>query len=130
MAPVIFQFLLESFLLEGAFQKKALQQELENYRRHLEEMIAKRTRQLQTAMAQLEHSYSATLEALGSAIDLRDGPTAGHSRSVFWYSIKIAQAIGGLDKELRNLGMGAWLPDIGKLAIPDGILLKPVALKE
>jgi response regulator RpfG family c-di-GMP phosphodiesterase len=114
--------------LERAFQKKALQQELENYRRHLEEMIAKRTQQLQTAIAQLEHSYSATLEALGSAIDLRDGPTAGHSRRVFWYSIKIAQGIGGLEKEVRNLGMGAWLHDIGKLATPDGILLKPGAL--
>jgi cyclic di-GMP phosphodiesterase len=114
--------------LERAFQKKALQRELENYRRHLEEMIAQRTQQLQTAMAQLEHSYSATLEALGSAIDLRDGPTAGHSRRVFWYSIKIAHAIGGLEKELRNLGMGAWLHDIGKLATPDGILLKPGAL--
>lgn len=116
--------------LERALQKKALQRELENYRRHLEEMIAKRTQQLQTAMTQLEHSYSATLEALGSAIDLRDGPTAGHSRRVFWYSITIAQAIGGLEKELRSLGMGAWLHDIGKLAIPDGILLKPGALTE
>jgi response regulator RpfG family c-di-GMP phosphodiesterase len=116
--------------LERAFRKKALQQELENYRRHLEEMIAERTQQLQTAIAQLEHSYSATLEALGSAIDLRDGPTAGHSRRVFWYSIKIAQAIGGLEKELRNLGMGAWLHDIGKLATPDGILLKPGPLTQ
>lgn len=116
--------------LERAFQKKALQKELEKYRRHLEEMIAERTQQLQTAMAQLEHSYSATLEALASAIDLRDGPTAGHSRRVFWYSIKIAQAIGGLEKELRSLGMGAWLHDIGKLAIPDAILLKPGPLTE
>src|SRR5260370_11947521 len=125
-------FQLEMVLasLERAFQKKALQRELENYRRHLEEMIAKRTQQLQTAMAQLEHSYSTTLEALGSAIDLRDGPTAGHSPRVFWYSIKIAQAIGGLEEELRNLGMEPWLHDIGKLAIPDGILLKPGALTE
>jgi HD-GYP domain-containing protein (c-di-GMP phosphodiesterase class II) len=116
--------------LERAFQKKALQRELENYQRHLEEMIAERTQQLQTAIVQLEHSYSATLEALGSAIDLRDGPTAGHSRRVFWYSLKIADAIGGLEKELRNLGMGAWLHDIGKLAIPDRILLKPGALTD
>ena len=81
-------------------------------------------------MAQLEESHSASLEALGSAIDLRDGPTAGHSRRVFWYSIKIAAAIGGLEKEIRNLGMGAWLHDIGKLAIPDAILLKPGVLDE
>jgi response regulator RpfG family c-di-GMP phosphodiesterase len=116
--------------LERAFRKKALQRELENYRRHLEEMIAERTHQLQMAMAHLEHSYSATLEALGSAIDLRDGPTAGHSRRVFWYSIKIAHAIGGLENDLRNLGMGAWLHDIGKLATPDAILLKPGALTD
>ena len=116
--------------LERAFEKKALQREVENYRRHLEEMIAERTLQLRAAMAELEHSYSATLEALGSAIDLRDGPTAGHSRRVFWYSLKIAEAMGGLGNELRNLSMGAWLHDIGKLAIPDGILLKPGALTD
>ena len=109
--------------LDRAFEKKALQRELENYRRHLEAMIAERT-------AELENSYSATLEALGSAIDLRDGPTAGHSRRVFWYSLKIAQAMGGLENEIRKLGMGAWLHDIGKLAIPDGILLKPGALTD
>jgi putative nucleotidyltransferase with HDIG domain len=125
-------FQLEMVLasLERAFEKKALQRELENYRRHLEEMIAERTQQLRNAMDELENSYSATLEALGSAIDLRDGPTAGHSRRVFWYSLKIAEAMGGLDHELRNLAMGAWLHDIGKLAIPDRILLKPGALTE
>ena len=116
--------------LERAFEKKRLQRELQNYRQHLEEMIAERTQQLKTAMAQLEESHSASLEALGSAIDLRDGPTAGHSRRVFWYSIQIALAIGGLEKEIRNLGIGAWLHDIGKLAIPDAILLKPGALDE
>src|SRR5260370_40066724 len=99
--------------LERAFQKKALQRELENYRRHLEEIVAKRTQQLQTAIAQLEHSYSATLEALGSAIDLRDGPTAGHSRRVFWYSIKISQAVAWLNTELRTLVIAAWLHVIG-----------------
>src|SRR5258708_25152859 len=65
---------------------------------------------------------------MGRGIGLGEGPTGGHSRRVFWYSIKIAHALGGLEKELRNLGMGAWLHDIGKLATPDGILLKPGAL--
>jgi len=111
--------------LERAFQKKRMQQELENYRRHLEEMIAKRTQQLAHAMKQLEVSYSATLEALGSAIDLRDATTSGHSRRVCWYSVKMATMLGGLDSGMRTIAMGAWLHDIGKLAIPDGILLKP-----
>jgi HD-GYP domain-containing protein (c-di-GMP phosphodiesterase class II) len=46
------------------------------------------------------------------------------------YSVKIAEQIGGLEALLRTLVMGAWLHDIGKLAIPDSILLKPGALTD
>jgi len=114
--------------LQRALRRRQLEREVENYRRHLEEMVSQRTQQLQAAMTELEHSNSATLEALGSAIDLRDGPTAGHSRRVLLYSVKIAEEIGGLEDQFQTLGMGAWLHDIGKLAIPDSILLKPGAL--
>jgi response regulator RpfG family c-di-GMP phosphodiesterase len=114
--------------LQRALGRKQLEREVENYRRHLEEMVSQRTQQLQAAMTELEHSNSATLEALGSAIDLRDGPTAGHSRRVLLYSVNIAEEIGGMEDSLKTLGMGAWLHDIGKLAIPDSILLKPGAL--
>src|SRR5258708_3200612 len=93
-------------------------------------MVSHRTQQLQGAMPELAPSHRGTREALGSAIDLRDGPTAGHSRRVLSYSLKIAEAIGGMEDQLQTLGMGAWLHDIGKLAIPDGILLKPGALNE
>jgi response regulator RpfG family c-di-GMP phosphodiesterase len=116
--------------LQRALERKQLEREVENYRRHLEQMVSQRTQQLQLAMTELEHSHSATLEALGSAIDLRDGPTAGHSRRVLLYSVKIAEVIGGMEDQLKTLGMGAWLHDIGKLAIPDSILLKPGALDE
>jgi len=114
--------------LQRALERKHLEREVENYRQHLEDMVSQRTQELQAAMTELEHSHSATLEALGSAIDLRDGPTAGHSRRVLLYSMKIAEKLGGLENQLRTLGMGAWLHDIGKLAIPDAILLKPGAL--
>jgi response regulator RpfG family c-di-GMP phosphodiesterase len=116
--------------LQRALERKQLEREVENYRQHLEEMVSQRTQQLQAAMTELEHSHSATLEALGSAVDLRDGPTAGHSRRALLYSVKIAEAIGGMEDQLKTLGMGAWLHDIGKLAIPDSILLKPGALNE
>ncbi len=116
--------------LSRALEKKKLEREVKNYRLHLESMVAERTGQLEAAMNQLEQSYSATLEALGSAIDLRDGATAGHSRRVLWYSIKLASTVGGLEGQLKNIAMGAWLHDIGKLAIPDGILLKPGALND
>jgi response regulator RpfG family c-di-GMP phosphodiesterase len=111
--------------LARARRVKRLEQEVENYRHHLEEIVAEQTQQLREALRQIERSYDHTLEALGAAIDLRDSPTAGHSRRVFRYSMEIAKTLGGLETQLRNIAMGAWLHDIGKLAISDAILLKP-----
>jgi HD-GYP domain-containing protein (c-di-GMP phosphodiesterase class II) len=107
-----------------------LELEVEKYRHHLEEIVAEQTQQLREALRQIERSYDHTLEVLGAAIDLRDSPTAGHSRRVFLYSIEIAKAMGGLENQMRNIAMGAWLHDIGKLAIPDAILLKPGPLTD
>jgi HD-GYP domain-containing protein (c-di-GMP phosphodiesterase class II) len=111
-------------------QRKRLEQEVENYRHHLEEMVAERTQQLQVALTEIERSYGQTLEVLGEAIDLRDSQTGGHSRRVTLYSIKILRTMGGSERQLRSIAVGAWLHDIGKLAIPDAILLKPGALTE
>jgi len=111
--------------LERALEKKRLQQEVENYRRHLEEMVGERTQQLRS-----ERSYEDTLEALGAAIDLRDSETAGHSRRVAMYSTKIAKELDVAEHELKTIIRGAWLHDIGKLATPDAILLKPGALTQ
>ena len=120
--------LLESAVLaslERALHKRHLEQQVEGYRQHLEEMVAERTSQLQAALRQIECSYEDTLQALGAAIDLRDSETAGHSRRVCGYSLQIARAMGLSDAQVRNITRGAYLHDIGKLAIPDGILLKP-----
>ncbi len=116
--------------LERALEKKRLQQEVENYRRHLEEMVGERTQQLRSALLQIERSYENTLEALGAAIDLRDSETAGHSRRVAMYSTKIAKELDVAEHELKTIIRGAWLHDIGKLATPDAILLKPGALTQ
>jgi len=116
--------------LHRALQKKKLEREVQEYRLHLEEMVSERTQQLRTALQQTERSYEDTLEALGAAIDLRDSPTAGHSRRVFLYSMELAKSIGGLEQGIRSIAMGAWLHDIGKLAIPDRVLLKPGPLTD
>lgn len=111
--------------LDRALQKRRLEQQVENYQLHLEEMVAERTGQLQAALLQIECSYEDTLQALGAAIDLRDNETAGHSQRVCRYSLAIARAMGWPDRQLSSLARGAYLHDIGKLGIPDGILLKP-----
>jgi putative nucleotidyltransferase with HDIG domain len=125
--------LLENAVLasvDRALHKRQLEQEVENYRQHLEEMVAERTVQLQAALLQIERSYEDTLQALGAAIDLRDHETAGHSQRVCRYSLKMARAMGWSDKQLDSLARGAYLHDIGKLAVRDGILLKPGPLTE
>jgi len=126
--PLQIEFVMAS--LERALEKKRLEQEVENYREHLEEMVKARTGQLEMALFQVERSYEDTLRALGAAIDLRDSETAGHSHRVTLYSAKIAKELGATEHELKTIARGAWLHDIGKLGIPDAILLKPGALTE
>jgi cyclic di-GMP phosphodiesterase len=116
--------------LESALHKKQLERQVEEYRQHLEEMVEERTEQLQSALQQVERSYEDTLQALGKAIDLRDHETAGHCQRVCRYSLEIARAMGWSQKQLETLARGAYLHDIGKLGIPDGILLKPGPLTE
>ena len=111
--------------LESALHKQYLEQQVEDYRQHLEDMVADRTLQLREALQKLERSYEDTLQALGAAIDLRDNETAGHSQRVCRYALEIARTMGWSADKLRSLAKGAHLHDIGKLGIPDGILLKP-----
>jgi putative nucleotidyltransferase with HDIG domain len=95
------------------------------YREHLEQMVAARTRKLRAAMLDLERSYDITLEAMGDALDLRDAETEGHSRRVTAYTTAIAREMGLDAGELRVIARGAFLHDIGKIATPDSVLLKP-----
>src|SRR5258708_21137374 len=85
--------------LERALEKKRLEQEVENYRRHLEGMVGERTQQLKSALLRIERSYEDTLQALGAAIDLRDSETAVHSRRVATYSTKNAKELAAAGQE-------------------------------
>jgi putative nucleotidyltransferase with HDIG domain len=110
--------------VERALEKKRLELELEKHRLHLEQMVTERTRQLTEALEGIEQTYDGTLEALGAALDLRDGQTAGHSERVSRYCLRIARTLGLSEEALKQLVRGAYLHDIGKMAIPDSILLK------
>jgi response regulator RpfG family c-di-GMP phosphodiesterase len=108
-----------------AVEKKRMELELENYRGHLEEMVEQRTAQLEAAMHRVELTYDETLEALGAALDLRDNETAGHSQRVTRYSLAMAGRMGCSAAQLTYIARGAYMHDIGKIGIPDSILLKP-----
>jgi putative nucleotidyltransferase with HDIG domain len=108
-----------------AIEHGRLLQQNNAYRQNLEDMVSARTAQLRSALQDLERSYDITLEAMGAALDLRDEETEGHSRRVTAYTIALARALGVNSDELRVIARGAFLHDIGKIAIPDRILLKP-----
>lgn len=88
--------------------------------------------QLTTAMTSLGKAYDGTLRSLVGALDARDSETAGHSERVADLTMAIAAEMGiPRDSEhWRYISWGALLHDVGKIAIPDGILRKPDRLTE
>lgn len=73
----------------------------------------------------LLNAYDRTLEGWSMALELRDQETEGHTRRVVELTLELAQLMGFEGEELVNIRRGALLHDIGKMAIPDSILLKP-----
>jgi putative nucleotidyltransferase with HDIG domain len=78
----------------------------------------------------LTQSYDDTLEAFGSALDLKDMKTADHSQRVTAYTISIAKSVPVPLQYLSVLARAAYLHDIGKMAIPDEILRRPGPLED
>jgi putative nucleotidyltransferase with HDIG domain len=111
--------------VERALSHRQALEETQSYHQSLEEMVRARTEMLRHAMEDLEHSYDVTLEALGDALDLKDSETEGHSKRVTAYAIALARAMGIPPDEIKIIARGAFLHDIGKMAIPDDILRKP-----
>lgn len=75
-------------------------------------------------------AYDSTIEGWSRALDYRDKETEGHSQRVTELTIKIARDMGMSEEELVHVRRGALLHDIGKMGIPDSILLKPGPLTE
>jgi len=113
-----------------ALETRRLKRENDAYRTNLEALVAARTQQWKGALADLERSYDLTLEALGGALDLKDAETQHHTRRVTAYTIAIARKMGLQKEEISVIARGAFLHDIGKMAIPDSILNKPGKLNE
>ncbi len=80
---------------------------------------------LQSANLELILAYDATIEGWSRAMDLRDHETEGHTQRVTEMTLSLAQAFGLNDQEILHIRRGALLHDIGKMGVPDHILLKP-----
>ena len=92
------------------------------------ETIRSQNASLEQANRLLKERSTAAMESLSATVDARDAYTAGHSRRVQQLSLAIGRELGLSQAELDLLGHAALFHDIGKLAIPDAILLKPATL--
>jgi putative nucleotidyltransferase with HDIG domain len=111
-----------------ALENRRLKLENRKYQTDLESLVALRTEKLREVMKDLEKSYDITLQVLGDALDLKDAETEGHSKRVTAFTIAIAKAMGLPREQINVVARGAFLHDIGKMAVPDAILRKPGAL--
>jgi putative nucleotidyltransferase with HDIG domain len=80
--------------------------------------------------AELMRAYDSTIEGWARALELRDKETEGHTQRVTEMTERLARAMGIGDSELLHIRRGALLHDIGKMGVPDHILLKPDKLTE
>ena len=85
---------------------------------------------LQRSNLELSLAYDATIEGWSRALDMRDRVTEGHTKRVTEMALSLARTMGMSDSDLVHMRRGILLHDMGKMGIPDDILLKPDALTE
>ena len=112
-------------VLERALKYRRLLVENREYQHHLEEMVREKNAALGRALEHVNDSYQFTLEAMADMLDRREQQTGEHSKRVARIALVLAREMGITSpEELDTIQTGALLHDIGKIAIPDAILLK------
>ena len=110
---------------ERALEKRTLQIENKAYQQHLEEMVAERSQELKQAIEKIKLASLDTIHRLAQAAEYRDEDTGAHTKRIGEYSANIARKMGLSDSEVENILYAAPMHDVGKIGIPDHILLKP-----
>lgn len=111
------EYLGRIFVARDVSSYARLQWELKTLNENLEVRVAEQTREI-------AESYETTLEGWAKALELRDKETEGHSRRVVQETVELARMLGVSEPDLEHIRRGAILHDIGKMGVPDEILLK------
>ncbi len=111
-------------------ENRRLTAENRRYQLHLEDMVQEKSAELVRACREIRESYNFSLEALVAMLDAREQTTARHSVRVREFALILARKMGISKPELHDIALGTLLHDIGKIALPDAILLKPGSLTE
>ena len=116
--------------VDRALQFRRLLVENRNYALDLEAMVRLKSKDLTSALTRLQASYMFTLEAFAALVGAREQDTGQHSHRVSEIARMISEKLALPDQEIEDITRGALLHDIGKIAIPDAILLKPGPLTD
>lgn len=111
--------------IDRAVAMRRAEHDLEERRLQLECLLHARIEESQLEFKRLEQTSEEMLYAFGLALGLRDNETAQHCHRVARYSLELAEALGCSSSEMWTIHRGAFLHDIGKIAIPDRVLHKP-----
>ncbi|MDX2470340.1 MAG: response regulator [SAR324 cluster bacterium] len=127
------QSVMRKMIAEGASAYMVKPFHTEQFVITVEKLLTEQFRMLNAEKKRLEleqHSMLSTITALINALEARDPYTSGHSRRVSEYSMAIAKVMGMPKDDLEILKIGSRLHDVGKIGIPDGMLLKPGKLTD
>jgi putative two-component system response regulator len=114
--------------VEKGVNYKRLTQIEKNYKVELERMVDQRTSELNTALGEITHMSREIIERLTAAAELRDEDTGQHIARVGMYAKRLAQQLRLADDFIDDISVASAMHDVGKIGIPDSILLKPGAL--
>jgi putative two-component system response regulator len=114
--------------VEKGVNFKRLTQIEKNYKAELERTVETRTSELNAALGEITHMSREIIERLTAAAELRDEDTGLHISRVGSYAMRVALHLKMNDSFINNISVASAMHDVGKIGIPDSILLKPGAL--
>ena len=129
LLPVFLKNRLAGFIILGSRGQCSMEEEKLQQARHLADQLAVALSNARL-IEDMEHLTLGTIEALARTVDAKSSWTSGHSERVAETAVKIARAMGWVDKQIETLFRGGLLHDIGKIGIPLAILDKPAKLTD
>ena len=124
-------FTVSHFLqrVDKALEEWKSRRDVQHYAQRLESLVQIKTEELSRSSRQIDEVCDMTVHALGAALNLKDHETADHCARVSENSVRLGAMLDLSEFELRNLKWGAYLHDVGKIGIPEHILLKEGGLE-
>jgi response regulator RpfG family c-di-GMP phosphodiesterase len=122
------QLLLENIQYKKSLEHKVVEKTIDLIRKN--KKLEQQAKLLEGLLRDLRESYEASLDAMVSAIESRDCETKHHCRRVQVYAVMLAQRLDVTPEALVDISYGSLLHDVGKIGVPDAILLKPGKLTD